>query len=111
MLLIGVDAPLTCMQVHPLGQHRLSLFTGEEPVNFLLFHSPSSGQSESSACYVHKDVRCFCNAPVPPSVTFFLSVGTIPLQPPCLNQLLSPRFSRGPGIWSMLSAKNYGKSG
>lgn len=59
VLLIGVDAPLTCMQMHQLAQHRLFLFTGKEPVYFLLFYSPSSGQSESSTCYVHKDGDIF----------------------------------------------------
>lgn len=81
-LLSGTDALLTCMQEHLLAQHRLSLFT-ERGAICLLFQSPSSGQNESCACHVRKDEGYFCNAPVPPAVTFFLSV-TTPLQCPYL---------------------------
>lgn len=102
-MLVGVDAPLTCMKVHPLVQQTLSLFTGKEPLYFLLFHSPSTVQSESSTCYVHKNVEHFCNTPVLPAVTF-LCLTTF-LQPPYLNQLLSTTFGKGSGFWRMLRAK------
>lgn len=93
---LHADAPTGSAQVVPIHRKRTSVLP-----SFLLSFLRAKWKQHllRTQRWGH-----FCNTPVPPAVTFFLSV-TTPLQPPCLNQLLSPRLGRGPRFWRMLSAK------